>query len=72
MTLRAQVDPDICISSGRCVADAPGAFAFDDDEIAGAIDGAASLEREALLTIARNCPAEAIRVYDGDRRMELY
>lgn len=66
MSLRAEVDESACISSGKCVADAPGAFRFDEDEISVAIDGAAALDDPRLLAIARNCPAGAIRVFDGD------
>jgi ferredoxin len=66
MSLRAEVDESACISSGKCVADAPGAFRFDEEEISEAIDGASALDDRTLLAIARNCPASAIRVFDGD------
>jgi ferredoxin len=66
MTLRAEVDESICISSGKCVADAPSAFRFDDDEISEAIDGASAIDERTLIAVARNCPSGAIRVFDGD------
>lgn len=64
MTYRASVDKDVCISSGKCVADAPEAFVFDDDEIAEAVDGHPGLSDGALVELARTCPSGAIRVLD--------
>jgi ferredoxin len=64
MTYRAVVDKDVCISSGKCVADAPEAFVFDDEEIAEAVDGHPGLSDDALVELARSCPSGAIRVYD--------
>jgi ferredoxin len=66
MTLRAEVDTSACISSGKCVADAPAGFRFDDEEISVAIDGASALDERTLTAVARNCPAAAIQVFDGD------
>ena len=71
MAVRAEVDEDTCISSGKCVADAPGAFEFDDDEIAHATSLAGTLERDRLIQVARTCPSGAIRVFDGDDEIEL-
>jgi ferredoxin len=64
--LRAHVDKDVCISSGKCVADAPQAFDFDDDEIAEAIDGHPGLSDDGLVEVARTCPSGAIHVHDAD------
>jgi len=66
MTYQASVDKDVCISSGKCVADAPEAFVFDDDEIAETVDGHPGLSDDALVELARACPSGAIRVLDGD------
>lgn len=66
MSLRPEVDPDLCLSSGRCVADHPSAFAFDDDELAYALPNADQLDDGQVLEAARNCPAEAITVRDVD------
>lgn len=71
MTLRAEVDDHMCISSGRCVADAPSAFEFDEYEIAKTIDGARSLGDEQLKAIARMCPSGAIRVLDGTNEVPI-
>ncbi|MFC4945049.1 ferredoxin [Pseudonocardia sp. GCM10023141] len=64
MTYTATVDKDVCISSGRCVADAPEAFDFDDDELAEAVPGHPGLSDAALVELARVCPSGAIRVHD--------
>ena len=71
VTLRVEVVEDRCISSGRCVGDAPEAFAFDDDELATPLPGAARLDRRRLVELARNCPGEAIVVYDDDVAIPL-
>lgn len=71
MAVRAEVDEDTCISSGKCVADAPGAFEFDDDEIAHATPLAAGLDRDRLVRIARTCPSGAISLFDGDDQIEV-
>ena len=61
------IDRDACISSGNCVADSPGAFDFDDDDIAVVKEeGAAELGDDRLLRVARNCPAGAIILRDAD------
>ena len=56
------LDSDECVSAGKCVASAPGFFAFDADEI-GTIDttGARPTD-DALLWIARQCPSGAIHL----------
>ena len=71
MTLRAEVDESRCISSGKCVADAPAAFRFDAEEISEAIDGASALDGRTLIAVARNCPSGAIRVLDGDTEVAV-
>jgi ferredoxin len=71
VSVRAEVDEDLCISSGKCVAEAPASFAFDDDEIAHAVDGAATLDRTRLITVARTCPSGAISVFEDDQYLDL-
>lgn len=63
---RIEIDQDRCISSGRCVADEPDLFAFDDDELATVIGSAADRPATRLIRLARNCPGEAIRLVDAD------
>jgi ferredoxin len=48
------------------VGDAPGAFVFDDDELATVGDAVSELAETKLLRIARDCPGEAIIVYGAD------
>ncbi|HEY0780197.1 MAG TPA: ferredoxin [Gemmatirosa sp.] len=64
MSYHATVDKDVCLSAGRCVADAPDAFVFDDDELADAVPGHPGLSDAALVDQARACPAGAIVVRD--------
>ena len=66
MGYSVSIDRDACISSGNCVADSPGAFDFDDDDIAVVKDGVAELPDDRLLRVARNCPAGAIILRDAD------
>lgn len=66
MGFRVEIDKANCISSGRCVSDEPAAFRFDDDELAEPTAEASELTRERLVRLARNCPGEAITVYEAD------
>ena len=62
-----EVDRDLCIGSGDCVATAPAVFELDDDGKAVVIDpdGAPT---DDVVEAARNCPVSAIFVLgeDGD------
>ena len=69
--MRLQIDQDECLSSGKCVADRPDAFGFDDDELVVALAGASGLDDDQLLAAARRCPSGAIRVFDGDDEIEV-
>lgn len=64
MAHRVEIDKDTCISSGQCVANWPGAFDFDADELAEVLPGAAELSDAERLDAARVCPSGAIRVRD--------
>ena len=66
MTLRVRIDQELCMSSGRCVADEPGAFGFDDDELSVLLPGAADLSEERLRRAARMCPGQAIILVSDD------
>jgi ferredoxin len=57
-----RVDRELCMSSGRCVSDVPEAFAFDDEELATVLPGAAVVELRRLLAAAQGCPSQAISV----------
>ncbi|GAY07197.1 ferredoxin [Pseudonocardia sp. N23] len=71
MTYRIGVDAEVCMSSGKCVADAPGLFRFDDDEIAEMIPGAEQPHDERILDLARACPSGALVVTDADSGEEI-
>jgi ferredoxin len=61
MTLEIEIDRDVCIGSGNCVYEAPGAFALDDDTIAFVADASAAPD-EKIIAAARKCPTHAITV----------
>ena len=56
-----EVDRSVCIGSGLCVRNAPGAFTLDAARQSHPVDpeGPAA---EPVLTAAEGCPAEAIRI----------
>ena len=66
MAYRVEIDQDECMSVGRCVADFPAGFGFDDDELATVLSTAGELSDQQLLRAARNCPSRAIMVFDAD------
>lgn len=66
MTHRIVIDQDLCISSGRCVADAPALFGFDDDELAVVVGDADQLDQDRLIRVARSCPGQAISIVTAD------
>ena len=72
MGYRVEVDIEECVSAGKCVADNPTAFGFDDDELAMVLPGADDLGDETLLTAARRCPSGAIILTDeAGNRIEV-
>ncbi len=64
--MKILIDRDECLSSGKCVADVPEAFAFDDEELVVALPGLGDLADDRALTIVRNCPSGALRAADED------
>lgn len=56
------VDSGECISSGKCVAAAPGFFVFDADELSSIDPSGPRPPDDVLLRIARDCPGGAIRL----------
>ena len=65
--IRVEVDRDLCIGSGDCVATVPEVFELDDEGKAVVIDPDAA-DTEYVVEAARNCPVTAIFVIgeEGD------
>lgn len=61
MALHVEIDRDVCMGSGNCVYEAPGAFDLDDDSVATVADPSA-VDEEKVLAAARKCPTRAITV----------
>jgi ferredoxin len=59
--LEVEIDRDVCMGSGNCVYEAPGAFDLDDDSVAFVVDVTGAPE-EKVLAAARKCPTHAITV----------
>jgi ferredoxin len=65
--IRVRVNQDECMSIGRCLADAPNVFRFDDNELSEVVPGQeAALDEPTAVRIARNCPNRAIIVERED------
>lgn len=65
MSYRTTVERDVCMSAGKCVADAPDLFRFDAKEIAEPVQRALPATDERMLALARACPSGALRVLDA-------
>lgn len=63
------IDKERCVSAGRCIADEPSAFRFDDTELAEVLPGASGLSVERLIVLARRCPGLAIEVRSGSGKL---
>ncbi len=61
MGLEVEIDRDVCMGSGNCVYEAPGAFDLDDDSISFVVDVMGAPE-ESIVAAARKCPTHAITV----------
>ena len=71
VSYRITVDGEVCISSGRCVAERPDVFRFDGDEVAELVPGADLPSDGAQLDLARACPSGALRVCDAESDEEI-
>jgi len=71
MTYRVELDKDVCISSGKCVADAPHFFRFDADELSEVVADPPELPDTQLEAIARGCPSGAITLFAGDTPVSI-
>ncbi len=63
--LRIEIDRESCTGMAECIRIAPRVFALDEDNIAIVVDASAAT-REELLKAARECPTQAIRLYELD------
>ena len=61
---RIAVDRDLCIGSAICVDLAPEVFQLDDTATATVVNPHGASDEE-LLQAARDCPTEAIRLFDA-------
>lgn len=61
MGLEVAIDRDVCMGSGNCVYEAPGAFDLDDDSISFVVD-VTGVPEESIVAAARKCPTHAITV----------
>lgn len=71
MELAVEVNQDFCISSGKCVADEPLVFRFDDDEVAEPTGSTAGVNEARLIDVARNCPSGAITLLGPSGHVSL-
>jgi len=63
--IEIEVDRDLCIGSGDCVATAPAVFALDDEGKAVVLD-ADGADEDEVVEAARNCPVTAIFINGRD------
>lgn len=63
--IRVEVDRELCIGSGDCVASAPNVFELDDEDKAIVLDPDAAPVEE-ILEAAGNCPVTAIFIIGAD------
>jgi ferredoxin len=61
MGLEVEIDRDVCMGSGNCVYEAPGAFDLDNDSISFVVD-VTGIPEESIVAAARKCPTHAITV----------
>jgi ferredoxin len=63
MTWRVTVDTGLCISSGLCLATAPGSFQFDESQHSSPVRTLTEAD-EQVRDAAASCPVEAILLTD--------
>lgn len=66
MSLRAEVDHDLCIGYAECVRIAPEAFLLNEDNQSEPIPDAPEVSDVTLLEAARECPSNAIRILSSE------
>ena len=63
--LRIEVDRQSCTGMAECIRIAPDVFQLDEENMAVVVDASAAT-REQLLEAARECPTQAIKLYELD------
>lgn len=66
MKCQVQVLTASCISSGRCIVDAPEIFVFNEDRIATVIQATADLTEQRAEDLMDGCPGGAIEITFDD------
>jgi len=62
--LSVQIDRNLCIGAGTCIAFAPKAWALDNEAKAIILDTAAEESDDSLINAAKGCPVAAISIID--------
>jgi ferredoxin len=68
MGLEVEIDREVCMGSGNCVYEAPGAFDLDDENVAVVVDPAGAAQ-DKVIAAALKCPTHAITVRRDDVRL---
>ena len=56
-----EIDPDLCIGAGECVAMAPGVFALEEDDVITRVISLTAPD-DLLQSAAGACPTGAVRI----------
>jgi ferredoxin len=68
MGFEVEIDREVCMGSGNCLYEAPGAFDLDDESIAVVVDSAGA-PQDKVITAALKCPTHAITVRRDDVKL---
>jgi ferredoxin len=68
MGLEVEIDRELCMGSGNCVYEAPGAFDLDDESVAVVVDPA-GVPADKVIAAALKCPTHAITVRRDDVKL---
>ena len=70
-SLDVKIDPDRCVSYGKCAAVGAGVFMIDEDTTKAYFDEEALLEAkpQTIFAAARACPTQAIQIFQYGRRI---
>ncbi len=68
---RIEIQRDICLGDKQCWDKAPETFEIDEEDKSRVIDANGNWS-EYILAAAKNCPADAITLYDADTGEQLW